>query len=173
MAENVTRRAACAGALLALGALLGPAPQGAVAATGAPDTAHMAWRGAGSDPSIYWSRLVNGQWTRQQGFPATTAREPDLAYVNGRAYMAWRGSGADNHIWWSTFNGASWSGQRVLADRRTANYPALGRGAGRLYMAWRGAGADDHIWWSSFNGSAWSGQRVLADRRTSGAPGMS
>lgn len=37
---------ACVGALLALSALMGAAPEGAVAAAGAPDTAYMAWRGA-------------------------------------------------------------------------------------------------------------------------------
>ncbi|MCB5168332.1 hypothetical protein LG634_26340 [Streptomyces bambusae] len=125
MKRLTTRRIAPVDALVALGASTGVAHEGAEAATQAPDTAYMAWRGTDSDPKIYWSRMVNGQWTPQQGFVGATAREPDLAYLNGRAYMVFRGNGEDNDIWWSSYNGSAWPGRRALVDRRTSGPPGM------------------------------------------------
>ncbi|HEX4725597.1 MAG TPA: hypothetical protein VH333_24005, partial [Pseudonocardiaceae bacterium] len=146
----------------------------------------MAWRGVGSDNTIWWSQFNGTSWGPQQDLPdrhtdaapALLRFNPngaDAGLSNDDLLMAWRGAGADNHIWWSLYDGTRWSSPQQLADRATAAGPALGIGGSGIVMAWRGANSasgDNHIWWSTFTGTGWTGQQVLADRRSDLTPGL-
>ncbi|WP_157882596.1 hypothetical protein [Streptomyces silvensis] len=107
------------GALTSAGVALAGPPGGGL---------HMAWKGAGGDERIWWSRLHAGStaWTAPQPVPgALSSVGPALAVYSGSVYMTWKGAGGDERIWWSRFPATTWTPPQPVDGALTAFRPAL------------------------------------------------
>ncbi|MEC0268330.1 matrixin family metalloprotease [Paenibacillus anseongense] len=125
----------------------------------------MAWRGIGSDNSIFWSVFWNNQWTPQTRYAVGTSTRPTLASVNGKVYIAWKGLGTDYRIFWAKLNAwTNFGEQQEIGGRGTTDSPALVGMDTKLYMFWKGLPGDSHIYWAmnDLNGSGlWSEQKAI------------
>jgi len=135
----------------------------------------MAWKGAGSDSAIYWSRYDGDSWERPVRIDGVgTSAGPALTDVAGTVHMAWKGMGKDTGLYWSSFDGVStWTAQRPVRGAGTAGTPALAAVGRRLHMLWRGLGPDEGIWTSVLDldaGAIWEPQRrvVFSDYQVDG-----
>lgn len=127
----------------------------------------MAWKGAGSDQNIYWTRNLGSGWERQRHIAGVgTSRAPALARIGDAIYMAWKGVEGDGGIYWSVHNAVTtdWSQQGKIRGVGTSDSPALVALGGRLYMFWKGAGDDANAYYSSLDPSfdpIWKPQRRI------------
>ena len=110
----------------------------------------MAWKGAGDDSAIYWTRDMGAGWEGQRRISDVgCSTSPALATVNGRIYMAWKGYDDDTGIYWSVYDGAEgWSPQRHVAGVGTSHAPALVAYQGMLFMFWKGIPGDTNAYYS-------------------------
>ena len=125
---------------------------------------YAAWKGAASDPGIYWSiaKAVSAsgiEWATQrivQGVGTTAG--PALACFKNIVYLAWKGAANDTRIYWSRcVNGIDWEPQQPLPMGRTGSAPALGATDSALYVAWKGEGPSNEIYWAkSTDGKTWA-----------------
>lgn len=126
---------------------------------------YLAWKGQGTDESIYLSKLdTNGEWTPQLQVPGVggTSDGPALAVTGDTLYLAWLEERGGTRIFWSksTDGGTNWSPQAPVPNVGTSAGPALASdGSGAMYLAWKGEGNDSLIWWSKCDdGKTWRPQ---------------
>jgi hypothetical protein len=111
----------------------------------------LAWKGQGTDESIYLSKLdTNGEWTPQLQVPGVggTSDGPALAVTGDTLYLAWLEERGGTRIFWSksTDGGTNWSPQAPVPNVGTSAGPALASdGSGAMYLAWKGEGNDSAI----------------------------
>jgi Matrixin len=110
----------------------------------------MAWKGAGEDRGLYWTRHTVAQWETQRPVEnAGTIAGPGLATVNGRVFMAWRGVQGDPQIYWSEWDGKEhWSPQTPVKMTGTIDGPCLVSFRNLLFMFWKGLDGDDTAYFS-------------------------
>ena len=126
-----------------------------------------AWKGGGSDQSIYFASFDGSNWTLPTLFPGVgTSHGPAIISAFGTLLAAWKGIEGDSGIYYSTFDGRGWASQKGIEHAATAVGPSLVV-MGRVFAAWRGAGADDQLYWSSYDGGPrWTGQTPLLNARS-------
>ena len=120
----------------------------------------MAWKGAGNDRGLYWTRRSVAQWETQRPVEnAGTIARPGLATVSGRVFMAWRGVQGDPRIYWSEWDGKEhWSPQTPVNGTGTIDGPCLVSFKNLLFMFWKGLDGDDTAYFSVLDPSAASPQ---------------
>jgi hypothetical protein len=140
---------------------------------------YLAWKGAGTDLTIYLSKLdANGTWTPQRAVPGVggTSDAPALAASGKTLYLAWKGQPGDERIFWSTStDGKTWSPQQLVPGAGgTSAGPALaGSVLGGVYLAWKAETGDQRIFSSNcLDGKTWSPQQLVPGAATSLGPAL-
>jgi hypothetical protein len=133
----------------------------------------MAWRGEGSDESIWWTTFNGRTWQPQQKVtvPGSSAG-PALALLDGQLAMAFTGSGVDEDLWWTTFNGSVWGMPDVLPFNGSRSQPALAIFHGQLFIAFPGPASDESLYWSSLNGTTWAAQQKIPGAGSDASPAL-
>ena len=125
----------------------------------------MAWKGAGDDQTLYWSRNDGRDWLSQSRVEGVSSScRPAVAQFNGQVYMAWKGAADDSGIYWSTFDGAHWAPQRNVLGVGTSDTPALVALDNQLHMFWKGAPGDTNAYHSTIDngeGAIWKPQQRI------------
>jgi len=133
------------------------------------DAVWMAWKGSGTDTSIWVCSApslapdasgVYAFTSQAKVLTLATSSSPAIASLDGTLYLFYRAASDDDHIRWATRapvvgrHLATWVDRGRLAlgaggatEPQTGASPAVASANGCLYLFWKGSG-DDRIWWS-------------------------
>jgi hypothetical protein len=152
------------------------------------DAVWMAWKGSGTDTSIWVASApsltpdASGVYTftpQAKVLTLSTGSSPAITSLEGTLYLFYRAASDDDHIRWATCaGGTTWVDQGRLAlgaggatEPRTGAAPAVASANSCLYLFWKGSG-DDTIWWAvtsdGTHPGVWSDQTKVTT--TQGSP---
>lgn len=126
---------------------------------------YAAWRGAGSDLSIYYQSFnpATGGWAAHANIPGANSNTGWLgsAVFNGSLYVAW--AGLEEAVWYSSMSpSGAWTGPIQIAGAYTSTGPALAVFNNQLYAIWQGAGGDLKVYYASMSaGGEWAAHQPI------------
>jgi hypothetical protein len=139
---------------------------------------YAAWRGSGTDSSIWFSRTIDtapgnsSTWdTPFQIHGAATSHRPAIVgFVSGDSKLPyilaiWKGKDDDQRLFYALLDvstaGTSWTTPEVIPNGATSAGPSLTLStaiSGQIiYGAWKGEGTDERLFWSTFYWNPFSG----------------
>jgi hypothetical protein len=145
-----------------------------------------AWKGSGSDESLWYASFDGSNWSAQALIPGAASNigpamsstfPPGGLYPLIGPIAAWKGSGSDERLWYASYDvdGNNWSAQAQIPGVASSIGPALCGDFGRvIYAAWRGAGSDERLWYAFYDvyDNTWSAQSQIPGAASSIGPSL-
>ena len=102
---------------------------------------YAAWKGSGSDETLWYSSFDGSNWAPQAQIPGVASSVgPSLAAgPGGLLYAVWQGSDGDQRLWYSSFDGSNWAPQAQIPGAQaqipgSVPAPAWGLGSNSNYI---------------------------------------